>query len=187
MHHPPFIGSFGHWLDEHANDRWWSSNVRVKHVKREGRWKEVKWIPDGLCLVLTEGLVKPTRLYCSTDTLFTTSTLQRNRSVSQQAVTNACDGLRQNTRLLLGYNLVFSLHSRFSWKTIYQKKKNWLWLSQKGKNVTRISWADKKTPTIQPKLFSHHLLHLQHIQCKTLQYTVCLISFVSEESWNHML
>lgn len=72
-------------------------------------WKKGKWIPDGLFLVLTEGLARATRPYCSSDAPSTTRTLWRGSSVAQQAVTNACDGLRRSTRLLLVINDAFTL------------------------------------------------------------------------------
>lgn len=53
-----------------------------------------------LFLVLPEGLPIATRPYCFSHAPFTTQTLWRSSSVSQQAVANIGDGLRRNTRLL---------------------------------------------------------------------------------------
>ena len=54
--------------------------------------------------MLTEGLARATRPYCSSDAPSTTRTLWRGSFVSQQAVANLCDGLRRSTRLLLVIN-----------------------------------------------------------------------------------
>lgn len=89
-------------------------------VQKTGSWKQGwrngvegqkkgKWIPGGLFLVLTAGLVRATRLYCSSDTPSTTGSLWRTSAVSQQVVSNTCDGLSCRTKLLLFINGAFTL------------------------------------------------------------------------------
>lgn len=111
---------------------WWAHERWLVQFKRQGqageggeewKWrgrqgcrvrvegpKKGKWIPDGLFLVLTEGLARATRPYCSSDTPSSPGSLWWGLSVSQHAVASFCDGLLHSTKLLLVINGAFTLH-----------------------------------------------------------------------------
>lgn len=119
--------------------------------------------------MLTEGLARATRPYCSSDAPSTTRSLCRGSSVSQQAVANICDGLSHSTRLLLVINGAFTLHFQLSWRPdCVWKDGHCLCQGRKEKHFTMVKGLDllfssqEQSAPNESSLFSHSLLHLQH-------------------------